>query len=277
MFVDPATIIELAAIGARGVQENAKLRKLFRKLRYRITKGRMRVVVFGPSGTGKSTLGQFLAGQIDTLSPVKYLKSLETFSYSLQADVVCTLIVPGGEPMREQLDWPGLYRELGKGRIGGVINVVSYGYHTFAERSIMQATPRQGGTITDMFSAYLEDRRQRELEIIASLVPHLSAAPNRIAMLTVVTKQDLWWKDRDQVAAFYERGNYNTYINDLRHKRGGNVFMHDYVPASLVLSNMETANHETLALTAEGYDQNLHRAYQHNLLSQVVSMANRYG
>src|SRR5438105_3279631 len=95
MFIEPATITS----AAWSLYENReKLRPAFRKLRYWLSHGRLRVPIFGAGGTGKTTLGQFLSGTFTPGSGLgDYRESLPIEEFRLKEDIVCTLIVPPGQ------------------------------------------------------------------------------------------------------------------------------------------------------------------------------------
>jgi hypothetical protein len=87
-------------------------------------------------------------------------------------------------------------------------------------------------------------------------------------MVTLVTKQDLWWSQRHEVKAFYETGAYNALINDLRKHKGEANFSHDFISASLNLLNFKTEDGTVLTKTVAGYDNalriaNFHYAMRH--------------
>ena len=91
-------------------------------------------------------------------------------------------------------------------------------------------------------------------------------------MLTVITKQDLWWPERHTVDRWYSDGDYNGRIADVIQRRGEDNFHHSYISASLVANNFYSGDHELLAQTAEGYDQILRNVNLQNLLTAVVEL-----
>jgi hypothetical protein len=242
--------------------------------------------VFGPGGTGKTTLGQILSSRganTPISKPAQYELSHKTEEVSPVGDLVATLFIPGGQERYIMNDWPALYQSLAKGASRGVINVVCYGYHSFSEfnfrdtKYFINLPPSVKQTLTrdGFMQLYLESRRNRELQIIRDLVPHLNTAKEDIWMLTVVTKQDLWWKDRTNAQAFYEGGEYNSLVEQIASVRGKAKFAHAYVSASLVQSNLQTNDGEVLAPTAEGYDQTLQYANLTNLLHMINTFMTR--
>lgn len=272
MYIDPTLI---AGAGLTAFDHRKKLFPALRKLRYWLRRGQLRIAIFGPGGTGKTTLGQFLSGKLD-FSATKYKQSVEVEEFSLKGDFVCTLIVPPGQARRAITTWPSLYRSLAEGKSAGVINVVCAGYHSFAEGSYQETkyfTP--GMSKAEFLQTYLRACRERELEIIADLTPRLLDAKQRIWMITLVTKQDLWWNDRAGVEDLYENSQYNEFIKRITHERGAQHFQHEYMSASLLINNLVTSAGEVLATTTAGYDQNIQYTHLQLLTETVNNFANR--
>ena len=133
MYVDPGTALSVAT----ALYDNrAKIAVLTGKLRYLFSRGVLRIVVFGPGGAGKSTLRRLLSASDKTvLPPATYQESQDQEKYALQGDFVGGLLVPPGQERRLEDYWPDLYRSLAEGKSRGVINVVSWGYHSFQDYS----------------------------------------------------------------------------------------------------------------------------------------------
>jgi GTPase SAR1 family protein len=238
----------------------------------------LKIAVFGPGGTGKTTLGHFFAGTLNAqVDGSLYRTSLGIENYTLQGDLVCSLLVPPGQE-RFRLDWTNLFRLLSAGKAGGVINVASYGYHSFeglSYRNITLPGVNTSGTIAEFVTSYTENRRQYELDYLRLLAPRLMDADSDIWMITLVTKQDLWWKHAADVQAFYMHGEYNEIIRDITNQRGANNFTHHYLSASLVISNLISGTGELLIPNAEGYDQHVQARHLANLLNSVTTFAGR--
>ncbi len=164
MFLDPATI---ASLGLTTLEHRKKLLPALRKVRYWLTHGKLQVAIFGPGGTGKSTVGQFLSGQLNLgVTTGTYKQSIKMEKYSLKGDLVCKLLVPPGQPRRAIKTWPALYRSLAQGKSSGVINVVSWGHHSFPEASYTETEYFKDGMKQDEFLAkYLAGGRERELQL----------------------------------------------------------------------------------------------------------------
>jgi len=192
-----------------------------KKIHFWIINGRVKVAIFGPGGVGKSTLGKYLSGEfLPDLYDHGYKESISIEEYSFDGDVICDILVPPGQPRRDYT-WTELFQNLSSGDIQGVINVVSAGYHSFNELSYKETKSYQQGMSVDGFvQAYTEASMQRELDVIERLTPRLCDAKAKIWMITLVTKQDMWWDQRDRVKRHYTDGKYNDFIEHISSQRG---------------------------------------------------------
>jgi hypothetical protein len=105
----------------------------------------------------------------------------------------------GALKVREQAIKKGFSQNL-----KGVINVVSYGYHE-GEPPAPAGAFDKDGVVSDVF---LGNNRQREIDALAEWTTMFAhpKAPSRL--MTVVTKADLWWHEKDVVLKHYRSGKY---------------------------------------------------------------------
>jgi hypothetical protein len=90
------------------------------------------------------------------------------------------------------------------------------------------------------------------------LEPHLAIAnQKKTVMITIVSKQDLWWNQRNEVKDHYANGEYEQIIQGIRNRIGSTRFVHEYCSASLVMENFLSGANEMLVPTTGGYDQSL--------------------
>ena len=272
--------IEALEVGWTLWGNRAKIQRRLLQLFNRILRGHIRIAVFGLGGTGKTTVGKFLAGKLTPADSGKYQLSYSTEEFRLQGELVCTLLVPGGQRRRIEHDWPELFRRIADGKASGIINVVSWGHHSFSDIAFSETKyfsrlrERLGRDPSkDEFVAeYLEQMRMEELRVTREMLPHLKMAEGKLWMVTLVTKQDLWWRHRADVRKHYVEGEYNALIEELRASLGRKSFTHEYVSASLVVSNLQTNDGTVLVPTAEGYDQGI----QYANLGNVVRAINEF-
>jgi hypothetical protein len=229
-----------------------------RRFRRRILRGTWRVPVFGDGGTGKTTLGKFLAGELDTdVAIAGYRETVGQEELSLPGEFPCLLLVPPGQRRRRPETWPALYRLLSGGKAKGVINVVSWGYHSTDFEYDRHIAYKVGISDSEYLDAYLASNRQGEITALNELAPHLEATEGKIWMITLVTKQDLWWNERHNVETHYKNGEYGACIQRIINVKGTENFVHNYYSVSLIPENLATKDGKILAHTAAGYDQPL--------------------
>lgn len=270
MFVET---IEAASVALNTIELLDKSIPTFKRLFSLIKDGDLKFAIFGAGGTGKTTLGKILSGQYE-LSGL-YQESITTEQYKLDSNVVGSVIVVPGQGRREDT-WDDLLRVIASGKVKLIIHLVSWGYHSFGAISYKQHKLYQSGmTISEFLERYLENSRERDLEVLRKIEPYLSVADQKkTVMITLVTKQDLWWNSRYELKNHYENGDYNKLVENIRNKRGINNFTHEYLSASLVLENFVSGVNELLAPTTAGYDQRIKSANFQNLLITIEKLFN---
>lgn len=243
-----ATAIELAKGAVPEIQRIVK----------RLQSGKLKIAIFGAGGTGKTTLGNMLANKTSANSVLTpYQESTSVDRINLENIPGSVIIVPGQEPRQHK--WDEVFSEIIDGQINLIINVVSYGYHSLERASCQDHFLFQTGmSVRDFAITYTENRRIREIEAFQALETHIKIAKGkRILMLTLVTKQDLWWQSREQMKDHYQNGEYSRLINSILLKKGSDGFQHEYFSTSLVIENFVSGDNELIWPNAEGYDERL--------------------
>jgi hypothetical protein len=217
------------------------------------------ILILGPGGVGKTTLGRLLAGDYDYVfaSPVGYAESQNVEIFNLPGDEGGRITVPPGQEHRRPTTWSRLLADLGGGQFRGVILLSGYGYHTLGSiRYRQHALYKMHRTKPKFLQAYLEDRRAEEMRILRDIKPHILANVDRMWLLTVVAKQDLWWGRREEVEEYYRGpgGGYAAEIRSIRDVKGAHAFHHEHACVSLVIRNFCTGFDELLKPNTAGYD-----------------------
>lgn len=272
-----STEIVTGASVALSLYENRQsIHRTLRRLRRSIQSGTWKVPVFGAGGTGKTRLGKFLAGEIDTdIAIPRFRESIVTEQFSMPGSVPAIFLVSPGQKRRRPSAWHDLFRLMSKGKARGVINVVSWGYHsTGIDYKRHQAydstrTPEQN------LDAFLDYNRREETSALDAIVPHLRMVSGKFWMITLVTKQDLWWRERESVVRHYQEGEYGARIADITAVKGSEEFVHMYFFVSLVPQNLTTRDGTKLAITTAGYDQPLRVKNLHEFLEGLNEMLDR--
>lgn len=130
------------------------------------TEPQRKVLILGPGGTGKSTLGHFLAGSAENFPGLNpgYTESTNVEEYALEDDPDVGLIVPEGQVDRQLVTWDSLLGEISAGTIRGVILVTAFGYHSFKERLVDHEL--FDGSRDRFLEAYLERQRHEEVAVL---------------------------------------------------------------------------------------------------------------
>ncbi len=253
MFVEAInTIGTLANAYEIGKKSQPLLGRLIRRIRDQ----KLNIVICGAAGTGKSTLGKLLSGEFgreDILQP--YQISLRTEKLELDSRTPSSIMVLPGQPGA----WNQSLREIANNQVNLIINVVSYGYHSISQTDYQNFPSYQpGATLKEFINPYLDAKRRLEIDLLNHLTPHLSVAGNsKIVMMTLVTKQDLWWPIRHQIRSHYQAEDYQKSIENIQNTLGRLNFVHEYISASLLTENFAVSNGEILAAVSKGYDQRI--------------------
>ena len=163
------------------------------------------VLIVGASGAGKSSYLASLKGEKSIIRRDLRTDQVRKTEGKISSSYFQFWDTPGEQehqPKREVA-----YKELGRLKEIGIINVVSYGYHEgTGQKNLAVSNGRP-------IESYLEDRRQKEMA-------QLQEWSNRFVgeggsakwILTVVTKADIWWESSaDQsILDYYRNGAYRT-------------------------------------------------------------------
>jgi hypothetical protein len=259
--------VEAIEAAAAAWEHRGKVAAFFATAANLIRYGSLKVLIFGPGGVGKSTLGRLLAnGRPDELGARTYAESLTLENYGLPNNLAGTILVPPGQASRRSFSWGEALSELSGEGVALVINVVAYGFHSFENVSYTETKSysKSMNSVAEFMRKYLEEQRAEEIDIIKNLTPFLQNASKQgcLRMVTLTTKQDLWWAARDEVARHYmgAESAYASHIREIQQARGTGNFQHEYLSASLTISNFRAGDGVLLASTTAGYDEALQQA-----------------
>jgi hypothetical protein len=273
MFIET---LEIVNTGVSIFDLSEKLFPTFKKFLSLLKNGELRVAILGAGGTGKTTLGKLFSGEFGFDSFLGgYEESIAINAYKLESNVFGSIVVAPGQKRREDT-WDDLLREIADGEIDLIIHLTSWGYHSFGSFGYQEHRLYQNGmTIDEFVEIYTRDCLDRELEVLRRVEPHISIAKQKKTILiTLVTKQDLWWNDRLKVKQHYIAGEHEKLIDQIRQKRGSSNFIHEYCSVYLVLENLISGKGELLKPTTSGYDQRLKWANYKKLIDTIEALLN---
>lgn len=236
----------------------------------RLTRGSVVIPVFGSGGVGKSTAAKIIAGTPPDGAYKRYEESLWTEVVPLTGDIPGELRVAPGQEARVDRHWPELFKELSAGKAIGLINIVSYGYHSLEINTIQDSSVwRPGMKTADFKDAYTAARRELEVKLLDEVMSGLSATTSRIWMATIINKQDLWADRQSEVLKHYQDGCYAKTVDRVASRLGTRGFQHEYIATSLAIANLTTASGQIVAESVGGYDVNARNASLERLSNKL--------
>ena len=149
--------------------------------------------------------------------------------------------------------------------------MVSYGQQSFSLPWKLHRCYTEGMTIKQFVAAQVLAARQEELDVVKALAQNLKLTP-KLWMITLVTKQDLWWPERQAVKKYYEEGKYNDTVNEISAQVGAAHFKHEVLSASLARCNRMDSEGKLLCKVASGYDDGVQTANLRQLLDTIVKL-----
>ena len=215
------------------------------------------VVMFGPGGVGKTTFGRFVeSGTVLPVEPPgKYVEDLKIARFRSPSGAEAEYLVPPGQERRRPRDWDDLLARLGDGEFCGVVIFASYGYHSLAQAGGYKAHTLYDGNRKEFLSAYLEAKRLEEIAVAKLVGKAVRRSPEPVWILTCVTKQDLWWRDKAHSNEFYEVGAYADALTSSLEGCDPSLLRRETSYCCLAIQNLRDAHRDIIAEHDPKYDE----------------------
>lgn len=269
-FFTTATVLSTVGSSITIADKSVVLLKVIKKISNLIKHGRSNILIFGHGGAGKTTLGYKLSGS--DLPSYKYVPSVTTEKLKIKGNLYGKYFIATGQQRSINLNWSELFRNMASGKFKGIINVVSYGYHSYkSEASFKETEYYKSKGDKDFLEHYLAERRKSEISQLRTLAENIKNTKGKFWMVTLVNKQDLWYDVKNDVESYYLNGDYAKIIKQISDRKG-DQFIHHYVSASLVDSNLKIGKGFNLN-SVPMYDEQLRLENFNNfivLLNQMI-------
>lgn len=177
-------------------------------------KKRTNVLVYGDSGVGKTQFLRMLTGNDSYMAPQR-TRELHHFDVVLRSGRRVRFIDTPGHKTNKIVRTNAL-DGMTKGEIHGIINIVSYGYQDNDEIQKNPDMAFQNGTSIVKLQ-YLNENRKLEIERTKEIIERVSSNVKLKWFITLINKADVWNKERDQVIAYYEGGEFKASMENLDH------------------------------------------------------------
>ncbi|PZN77065.1 MAG: hypothetical protein DM484_15310 [Candidatus Methylumidiphilus alinenensis] len=273
-WLEPISTAVTAAELAQTLAGSASsVRRIATRIWNLIQNGRIVIPVFGAGGAGKSTIARLMSGTDPLDVALAYDESWQIERQQLPGTIPGQILVAPGQLERIDRSWPLLIEEISAGRAPLILNIVSFGLHSFSIPSYTELDVYTSGqTPAQFMTVYSSSRRAIEFKLFADLLSALRHVNHPLCIVTVVNKQDLWWNERRNVREYYSSGNYGKCLAEFVSEVGGRGIQHEFIPISSVVTNLTTQNNEILASTCAGYDQAIHLRHLHALFNKMEAV-----
>ncbi len=205
-------------------------------------------------------------------APGEYKESISVEEYNLSDNPSVEIYVPPGQSHRRDSTWADLLAGVTSGAYRGIILMSSFGYHTLGQISYTDTRFFDKEDPGAFLPHTWRTGEPKSWNVMSPICNAVRLSRGKVWMLSLISKQDLWWPQRTSVEAHYKVGEYGKTIEDLQNQCGRARFRHEFVFASLVICNFDTGMNERLRPNAEGYDQRLQVRSLRCLLETIASL-----
>jgi hypothetical protein len=273
-FVELGAGIAASLLEKQLEKNSGKFITFAKELKERTLDGSLGIFIFGPQGTGKTTALGILSGEKEVNDvPSEYISSAKNEVAKYKGHLFFKVYAGPGQTSLSDVHWPDLYKKVGEFDRSLCIFCASYGCHAIFEEDFEALQTSSMNTKDSLVvKDYLEGKRQLEARLFSEFCTQISGVAGKLGLMLLVTKQDLWWAQRQGVAAHYSRGAFASGFRRLSDAKRAAGFVKAQQSASLSLQNLLTSDRQLLVPTTAGYDQLLQRVNYLALLRKLEEM-----
>lgn len=173
-------------------------------------KTKHKVLVLGSTGVGKTNLIESITDITpEAIHHMNRTEFTKKHHIKISKNPFVFIDTPGQAAHKHQRR-EGILEVL-KSPVAGIINVVSYGYHEYRIGS-SDVFDEDG----NIYGDFLQRHRQMEIDALNEWIPVLGSPEIVKWVVTVVSKADLWWDEKNKVIKYYESGEYFNNLGDAK-------------------------------------------------------------
>jgi hypothetical protein len=267
MFIEFAAHASVAASFA-AFEKREEISAVAGRLWDRLLNGTQLVVVLGAGGVGKTTLGKFIQDPTKKVLPLPYNESFGLEKVNIPGRASAQILAAPGQERRFEENWENIDKHLHKYKRVGLVNIVANGYHSTTLS--MKDIRKDIETTNQTKSRFFHDCREKELALLRDIELKLKKLNKPLWMITLVTKQDLWWADKENVKNHYESGAYGEIIKRITNQHDASGFKHEFLSISFHSQNLSVADGEAIVETSKGYDDAIKYAHQYRFVELLT-------
>lgn len=165
------------------------------------------VLIYGCSGAGKTEFIRALLEEPVTEQPAPRTQAIDNKKIVFEnGRKIRFYDLPGQAVQRRNRQMAT--EKIARHQIKGIINVVTYGYNNVEENEI--ANIFSNDPVSNVKESYLTTNRNAEITQLSEWMEFIHDGCGVECVITVITKADIWDKNKEEVMSYYQHGQYYT-------------------------------------------------------------------